>query len=532
MWLHTEIKTLGDIPRHYARTTPHRAALLDSSGPTSFAELDHRSNRVANVLRGIGISSGDRVALLAKNTTRYFEVLFGANKAGAALLPLNWRLAAPEIQEILQDSTPEVLIADREYAELAADIVRSAGLTTRIIDADFAQAGAGELDALMQRASASDPAIEISPWETAILMYTSGTTGKPKGAQLSHQGYLYLRLCENLQHSFGYTGDDLMLTVMPLFHAMGVGLSLQALYNGVPVAVYSMPSPAALIDLIAQDRPTVIPLVPTVIQMLLDDPHNARADYSSVRLVIYAGASIGVELLRRALTEMKCGFMNFYGATETSAGVTFLLPQDHRVDDDTSLKSCGRPLPLVEIKVIDTEGNELPDGQVGEFLIRSPSLITGYFNQPETTAAAFRDGWYHSGDCGYRDAAGLFYIVDRLKDMIVTGGSNVYSTEVEQVVSRLDGVRTCAVVGLPDPKWGEQVVAAVVAEPGANLTEELVIAHCRGLIAGYKVPKQVHFIDALPLTASNKVLKRALREELMNRDSVTSAHPAGGVATQ
>lgn len=517
MWLHREIRTLGDIPRHYARTTPHRPALVDSSGPTTFAELDGRSNRVANVLLASNIRQGARVAFLAKNTTKYFEVLFGANKIGAALLPLNWRLATREIEEILQDAAPDVLIADREYADLAVEVVRSTGLTTRIMGFDSARLVAGELDTLMKSAPVDDPALEVDPWQTAILMYTSGTTGKSKGAQLSHQGYLYLRLCESLQHSFGYTEDDLMLTVMPLFHAMGVGLSLQALYNGVPVAVYSMPSPAELIELIVRDRPTVVPLVPTVIQMLLDEPTSAAAAYSSVRLVIYAGASIGVELLRRALIEMGCDFMNFYGATETSAGVTFLLPQDHRVEDETSLKSCGRPLPLVEIKVADPEGNELPDGQVGEFLIRSPSLITGYFNQPQTTAAAFRDGWYHSGDCGYRDSTGMFYIVDRLKDMIVTGGSNVYSTEVEQAVSSLDGVCTCAVVGLPDPKWGERVVAAVVPEPGIDMTEEQVIAHCRELIAGYKVPKNVYFVKALPLTASNKVLKRALREELVSK---------------
>ncbi|MDT5080284.1 MAG: hypothetical protein QOJ80_4921 [Mycobacterium sp.] len=517
MWLHAEIKTLGDIPRHYARTTPDRTALLDAAGPITFGDLDARSNRVANVLLGLHISDGARVAFLGKNTTRYFEVLFGVNKAGAALLPLNWRLAAPEVEEILLDSTPEVLIADREYMDFAAEVTTRAGLRLRIIGFDSLQRGFAELDLLMGAASDRDPAIEVGPWRTAILMYTSGTTGKPKGAQLSHQGYLYLRLCEHLEPAFGYLADDLMLTVMPLFHAMAVGLSLQALYNGVPVAVYSMPTPAELIELIAHERPTVVPLVPTVIQMLLDDSGAARADYSSVRLVIYAGAPISLSLLKRALNEIACDFLNFYGATETSAGVTFLLPEDHRIDDEGRLKSCGRPLPLIDIKVADPDGKELPHGQVGEFLIRSPSLITAYFNQPETTATTFRGGWYHSGDCGYRDDEGLFYIVDRLKDMIVTGGSNVYSTEVEQAVLRLDGVSTCAVVGLPDDKWGERVVAVIVPKPDAELSEARVIAHCRELIAGYKVPKQVEFATSLPLTASNKVLKRALREELLKK---------------
>jgi acyl-CoA synthetase (AMP-forming)/AMP-acid ligase II len=515
VWLSAEIKTLGDIPRHYARTTPDAMALLDSRGPTTFEELDTRSNRIANMLLGLNIADGARIAFLGKNTTRYFEILFGINKVGAALLPLNWRLAAPEVEEILRESTPEVLIVDREFMDAAVKALAAAGLRVRVIEFDSTQRGSTELDILMEAASDVDPAVEVGPWRTAVLMYTSGTTGKPKGAQLSHQGYLYLRLCEHLEPAFGYAPDDLMLTVMPLFHAMGVGLSLQALYNGVPVAVYSMPRPAQLIELIARDRPTVVPLVPTVIQMLLDDPNAANADYSSVRLIIYAGSSIGLNLLRRALSEMTCDFTSFYGATETSAGVTFLLPDDHRQRNEERLQSCGRPLPLIDIKVTDPNGCELPPGEVGEFLIRSPSLITGYFNQPEATASAFRDGWYRSGDCGYRDSEGLFYLVDRIKDMIVTGGSNVYSTEVEQAVLQLDGVSTCAVVGLPDDKWGEQVVAVVVPEPGADLSEQGIIAHCRALIAGYKVPKQVRFVTSLPLTASNKVLKRALRDDLL-----------------
>ena len=519
MWLYAEIKTLGDIPRHYARTDPDRLALLDSNGHVSFAQLDSQSNQIANALAVLDVGAGDRVAFLAKNTARYFEVLFGVNKLGSSLLPLNWRLAAPEIEEILADAQPRVLIADREYLDLATEIVASMDASIRVIGFDSARIGSGELDTLMGAASTTDPAVDVDPWHTAILMYTSGTTGKPKGAQLSHQGYLYLRLCEHLEPSFGYTAEDLMLTVMPLFHAMGVGLSLQALYNGVPVAVHSMPTPAQLIEIIARERPTVVPLVPTVIQMMLDDPAAADADYSSVRLMVYAGAAIGLSLLKRALTEIDCDFTNFYGSTETSAGVTVLSPGDHRLEDEVRLQSCGRPLPLVEIKVIDPDGGELPAGEVGEFLIRSPSLITGYFNQPEMTAAAFRDGWYHSGDCGYRDGDGLFYIVDRIKDMIVTGGSNVYSTEVEQVVLRLAGVMMCAVVGMPDDIWGERVVAVVVTEPGTGLSDTLVIDHCRQFIAGYKVPKQVVFTDSLPLTASNKVLKRALRESLLSNPS-------------
>ncbi|MCX7069630.1 MAG: long-chain-fatty-acid--CoA ligase [Gammaproteobacteria bacterium] len=519
MWLYSEIKTLGDIPRHYASQTPEKPALIDQTGATSWSALNERSNRIAHALLALGVTSGARVAFLGKNTARYFELLFGVNKAAAALLPLNWRLAVPEMAAIIEDADPIVLVADHEYAETARSIAKASRESCRTIILDNASPERSELDALMREAPATDPVIEINPWQTAILMYTSGTTGKPKGVQLSHQGTLFLRLCEHLETSFRYDADDVMLTVMPLFHAMGTSLSLQALYNGVPVAIYPMPEPGELLRLIARDRPTVLPLVPTVIQMLLNHPEAANADFSSVRVVIYAGSGIAPHTLTRALNEIKCDFIQFYGATETACGITFLRPADHNVRNETRLKSCGSTLPLIEIKVADADGNEVPVGTVGEFLIRSPSLTTGYFRQPEVTAAAFKEGWYRSGDGGYRDAEGYLYIVDRVKDMIVSGGENVYSTEVEQAIHRLPGVQMCAAVGLPDPKWGERVVAVIVKDPTADISPDQVISHCRNLIAGYKIPKQVEFVESLPITSSGKVMKRALREKLLRDES-------------
>lgn len=512
MWHYAEIKTIGDIPRHWAQTRPEHAALVDANGPISWQALESRSNRVAQVLLAMGIQPGQRVAFLGGNSVQYFDLLFGVNKVGAALLPLNWRLAVPELAAIVEDAQPAMLVADQAYAETAAKLKAERGFETLIFNS--AQPGTSELDTRMQAAPNRHPEIDVNPWWTSVLMYTSGTTGKPKGVQMSHQGYLLLRLCEHLETSFRYQDDDVMLTVMPLFHAMGTGLSLQALYNGVTVAVYAMPDPGALLKLIARDRPSILPLVPTVIQMMLDHPDAATADFSPVRVVVYAGSPIGAHLLKRAITELKCDFIQFYGATETGAGVTFLRPADHDLNNEQRLKSCGSPLPLIEIKVADEHGHEVPDGTVGEFLIRSPSLTTGYFNQPETTAAAFRDGWYRSGDGGYRDADGYLYIVDRVKDMIVSGGENVYSTEVEQAVQKLAGVQLCAAIGLPDDKWGERVVVAIMADPAAGLTADRVVSHCRELIAGYKVPKQVEFMAALPMTASGKVMKQALREQL------------------
>jgi len=520
MWLPQEIRTLGDIPRHYARVMPEAPALIDGRGAMSWAELDARSNRVANLLLSLGVQPDDRIAQLGKNSLGYFELLFGANRIDAALLPLNWRLATPEMAAIIEDAEPRLLIADREYADIAALAVAGSGKACRIVIFDSLDASANsEWKTLCAQASDADPSVDVNPWHTSILMYTSGTTGKPKGVQLSHQGQLYLRLCEHLEPSFRYAPNDVMLTVMPLFHAMGISLSLQALYSGVTVAVFAMPDPGELIRLIASIRPTVLPLVPTVIQMLLDHPQAANADYRSVRTVIYAGAGIGQHLLGRALRALSCEFIQFYGATETACGVTFLRPAQHQLDDEAALASCGSTLPQIEIRVMDAEGREVPNGSVGEFWIRSPSLSTGYYRQPELTAVAFKDGWYRSGDAGFRDARGLLTIVDRVKDMIISGGENVYSTEVEQALLKLHGVQLCAAIGLPDPKWGERVVAVIVADPAIGLTAEKVIAHCRERIAGYKLPKQVCFIEALPMTPSGKVMKRALRDQLLDSPS-------------
>lgn len=514
MWLFREIRTLGDLPRHYAKTLPRKAALIDGTGSQTFAELDTQSNRLANAMLAQGLPAETSVAYLGENTARYFEVLFGVNKAGCALLPLNWRLAVAELAMIVEDAGPGVLIADKPYRETAEAACRAAGLDCRIIEIDSTAPGEAELDALMAAASDEDPAVRVDPWQTAILMYTSGTTGKPKGVQMAHQGVLYLRLCEHLEPSFNYDRDDVMLTVMPLFHAMGVGLSLQALYNGGTVAVRPMPEPGELLAIIARERPTVLPLVPTAIQMMLDHPEAGHTDLSCLRLIVYAGSPMGPHLLQRAMDALQCDFIQFYGATETHSGVTFLRPEDHRSGDAERLKSCGSPLPLIDIEVVDAQGKELPVGEVGEFLIRSPSLTTGYYRQPETTAAAFTDGWYRSGDAGYKDAEGYLYLVDRVKDMIISGGENVYSTEVENALQKHADIQGCAAIGLPDEKWGERVVAVVQLREGAAAGEADIITHCRELIAGYKTPKQIIFRDALPMTASGKVMKKELREEL------------------
>lgn len=513
MWLYSQVRSLGDIPRHYARHAPDRVALIGPNRRLTYAELDERSNRVANLLRGEGVQPGDRVAFLGKNSVEHFEIFFGASKAGMTLVPINWRLAPPEIEAILQDATPALLVVDREFEAVATALNGTDG-RWRLIFFDQAEADASELGQAIAAADPDDRAIDVDPWSSASLMYTSGTTGAPKGVQCSHSGYLGLRLIEHLEPGFEYYRDDIMLMVMPLFHAMGSVLSFLALYHGSALVVDHMPEPGELIRMIERERPTVLPFVPTVVQMVVDHPSAARADFSSVRVNLYGGSPIAHEVLVRAIETMGCAFIQLYGGTETGGPVTLLRPDEHQLDCPDILRSCGKPFPLVEIRIADPEGNALASGEVGEVLVKTPGMMTGYYGQPDLTRQAFHDGWYRTGDGGYKDEQGYLYIVDRIKDMIISGGENVYSVEVEQVLMRIEGVIKCAVVGMPDPKWGEAVVAALVVDPAFPISAEDVIRHCRASIASFKVPKRVEFLTALPVTPVGKVRKPILKEQL------------------
>jgi acyl-CoA synthetase (AMP-forming)/AMP-acid ligase II len=514
MWLHYEIRNLSDIPRHYARLSPERPALIDRGGTRSFSQLDKASNRVASALVAEGVAPGAHVGFLGKNSAHYFELLFGAVKAGAALVPLNWRLAAAELAPVIEDAQCPLIFVDREFVDALAELRKLCDHSFKTIVFDSTSAEHGEMSQWLAIGDGRDPQVRIHPSDTALLIYTSGTTGKPKGVQLTHGGLGYMRLCEHMEPALRWSAGDVFLTVMPVFHLVGSGLSIQALYNGATVSLLPALDPGNLLKLIARDRPTICALVPTAIQMVLDHPDAKTADFSSLRLVMYAGSPISSTLLKRALVEMKCKFMQFYGATETSGAATLLRPEQHDLNDEAKLRSCGTPLPHIEIRIVDADGKDVPEGGTGEFWIRSPTLFGGYWKQPEATAAVMRDGWYRTGDAGFRDREGLYYIVDRVKDMIVTGGENVYSAEVEQALAKHRGVRQCAVIGLPDEKWGERVTAVIIPADGARPSAEEIIAHCRGLIAGYKVPKEVRFVEALPMTATGKVLKRAVRAEL------------------
>jgi acyl-CoA synthetase (AMP-forming)/AMP-acid ligase II len=515
MWRHADISTVPDIVRHWAERTPGRAALRFAGREISYAELDGRSSLIARAVVDAGTRPGGHVGFLGRNSPEFFEAWFGATKAGAALAPFNWRCTAAELAELIDDAGPSVVLAAAEFAGTLGRARDAARTAFEIVTFDPARRGGvdggDELARWLDGHDPTDPRVPVGDADTALLAYTSGTTGRPKGVRLPHGAFDHAFRSLAEEPALCWTGDDVLLMVMPNFHLAGSWVSLPALYHGATVAILPMFEPSAMLAAIERERPTVTCLVPAAIQMLLEHPAAPTTDFSALRSMIYAGSPISADTLARALRLFGSAMNQFYGTTETWI-ISLLRPDQHDPDRPHTLTSCGSPMPFVEVRVLDADGHEVPDGEIGEFHIRTPVMFSGYHEQPEATAAVLREGWYRTGDLGRRDADGLLYVVDRVKDMIITGGENVYSVEVERALARHPEVASVAVVGLPDERWGERVAAFVTLLPGASADERELTAHCRELIAGYKVPKSVSIEDALPTTPSGKIQKAVLRD--------------------
>ena len=502
---------LPDTVRHWASAGPQHVAIAEADRAVTYAQLDDASSRIANAILA-GAEVGPHVGFLGKNSAAFWEIWLGAAKACHGLAPLNWRCTVTELAEIVRDAEIVILFAADEFLETAHKV--RAELGGRL---DVVPSGSGFSDWLAAQ-TAGDPLLPLTGNETALLAYTSGTTGIPKGVEITHRAIGAWFEMSRREPAETWSSDDVMLHVMPNFHLAGSFVPLPVLLHGATIAVLPAFEPAALLAAVARHRPTVTCLVPTAIQMLVTDPRAAGCDFSSLRRVLYAGSPIAAETLTRAISVLGCDLVQFYGTTEACL-VTLLRPADHDVARTHLLASCGQPLPLVDVRIVDLDGADVTDGEVGELLVRSPAVFRSYWHRPEETAAVLIDGWYHTGDLGRRDQDGYYYLVDRLKDMIVTGGENVYSVEVERALYQHPAVAAAAVVGEPDEKWGERIVAYVVPAPGHAPAADDLIAHCRRLIAGYKVPKQVVLVPSLPTTPSGKVQKALLR-----------AHQRGGGA--
>lgn len=496
----------------HADTLGERTAFWFEDETWSFAQSLSRANRVAQGLMAEGLEPGARISFIGKNDSRYFDILGGCAISRHVLAPINWRLAPPEIVDLLMDFDIRMTFLTAEMAPLAEVIRRECPGVRRIIGIGTEIEGGPAFDDWL--ADQPDQALATCPEPDDILLqiHTSGTTGRPKGAMLTNRNVMALGAHVDAGDVGEWGHDDISLVPLPLFHSGGTCYALYSIYSGGGTYITREPHPDLIFEACRRQRITKAGFVPAVIQMILNHPDFDRTHFTSLRCVYYGGAPITAALLEQAMDEMGCGFHQLFGMTESSTAGTSLFPEDHDASRPELLKSCGRPQSDTQIRIVDGDRKELPQGETGEIALRTPCIMAGYHNRPEASAEAIVDGWYYTGDMGYLSAEGYLYIRDRLKDMIISGGENIYPAEIEQALAKHPDILESGAIGVPSEKWGEEVKACVTLRPGATLTEAEVIAHCRTLLAGYKCPKSVDFHDALPRNANGKILKRVLRE--------------------
>lgn len=509
------MRTLGDVARYHAEARPDAVAFSFEGRDTTFADFDRHTNQVANALIAAGLSTGDRVAYVGKNSDGYFELLIGAAKAGVVTTPIGWRLAAPEIAYIVADSDAKLVFVGPELIGHVEDV--AAELTHRPVVIAMEPQGAGDnptFEAWRDAQPDTDPRKPIATSDIAIQLYTSGTTGRPKGAMLTHDNLLAMR------REAGKSGlawnqwgpEDVSLVAMPVAHIGGTGWGLVGLLNGAKGVVAREFDPTKVLDYIEKDRISKMFMVPAALQIVVRQPRAREVDYSRLSYILYGAAPIPLDLLRECMEVFGCGFVQQYGMTETTGTVVYLPPEDHDPAGNKRMRAAGLPMPGVELKVIDEAGNSLPPNTVGEVAVRSASTMKGYWKLDEATAKTIdADGWLRTGDAGYLDEDGYLFIHDRVKDMIISGGENIYPAEVESAVYGHPHVAEVAVIGVPDDKWGEAVKAVVAPKPGVTPDPDDIIAFARTRIAHFKAPKSVDFVTALPRNASGKILRRELR---------------------
>lgn len=498
--------TLANLVRGHAKERPHQVAFTHGDRSMTFGSLNERSSRVASALVAAGVGPGDRVAVLMKNSLEYFEVVFGSSKVDAMVVALNWRLAPRELGAILADAQPTVLVADQEQAARLPAEERPQGMRVVVVGDDY--------ERWLAHSSGADPEAPSAPGSVMLVLYSSGTTGLPKGIMLTNQNLSYLEVMA--RELFRMRPEGVHLVVSPLFHIGGIGTGLTLTALGGRTVLLSDATPEQILTTIEQERVTNAFFVPAIIQRLVELTEAHGRDLTSLETIAYGAAPMSESLLRRALKALGCGFVGCYGMTET-AGTVIALPPDEHVSEGPQarlLRSVGKPLPWQSIRVTDlhTKKESMP-GEVGEIWVRSGSTMKGYLNQPAATAQTLvEDGWLRTGDGTYRDEEGYFFLQDRIKDMIISGGENVYPAEVENVLDEHPDVAEVAVIGVPHPTWGETVKALVVLHSGSRAVPEELIEFTRDRMAHYKCPTSVDFVSELPRTATGKVLKKVLRD--------------------
>ena len=506
--------TIAEAARYHGRGRPNQIALTFEGRDTTYADLDRQSNQVANGLIAAGVGVGECAAYLGKNSDRYFEIFFGAGKARAIMAPVGWRLSPAEAAYIIGNCEAKILFVGDECIEQVEAVLQHLPKAPKVVAMQPGAHGLPVYEAWRDAQSDADPERGDKDDDVVLLLYTSGTTGKPKGVMLTNNNLMRSRKQpDKLGWNEWHAGESNFIA-MPIAHIGGTGGGFAGMVNGVRNIIAREFNPLEVLHHIEHDRVGKMFMVPAALQFIVRMPQAREVDYSNLRVVLYGASPIPAALLRECIEVFGCGFCQQYGMTETTGTIVYLLPEDHDPKGNRRMAAAGLPLPGVEIRIIDGEGNVLGPNQTGEISTRSVANMKGYWRNPEATAATVADdGWLRTGDAGYIDEDGYLYIQDRIKDMIITGAENVYPAEVESALHEHPGVAEAAVIGIPDEIWGEAVKAIVVLKPDQQLSEAELIKFARERIAHYKAPKSIEFLgQPLPRSPSGKILRRELRE--------------------
>ncbi|MGQ0280370.1 fatty acid--CoA ligase [Sphingopyxis sp. Q841] len=510
----SSVPTVSSLIARHAQANPDRLALRFEESDLSYAALEREVARTAAALEADGVAMGDRIAYYGKNSAAYFLLLYGAARLGAVMVPIGWRLASAEVEYIVNDTEARLLFVESETAAIGKYVSERAKALRRVISVGGAEDPRAFETFLAGALTPSGSPVE-DPDTVFLQLYTSGTTGKPKGVMLTARNIFAMRMrCKAARIDWDIWGEDeVALIAMPVGHIGGSGYGLMALFHGATGLIVREFTPEIVLETIRNERVSKFFIVPTALQILVRHPEARSTDYSRVRHILYGASPMPLPLLQEAIDVIGAGLVQQYGMTETSGTIVALGAEDHDVRGNERMKSAGKPLPGVEIRILGDEGEVLGANEVGEIATRSDANMAGYWKLPEATGSTVdADGWLRTGDAGYLDPDGYLYICDRVKDMVLTGGENVYPAEVEAVLYAHPQVAEAAVIGVPDEKWGEAVKAIIVAKPDAIIAPEDLIAFTRERLAGFKAPKSIDIVDTLPRNASGKILKKELRE--------------------
>lgn len=489
-----------------ARLYPQTVGLTFEGRKFTFAQMRDRVLKLSQGLLALGVAKGERVAVLSGNHVAFVELYFAVPHVGAVLTTINYRLQPPEVAFILNDCGARVLFVEDRFYQVAEPILKETKVEKVVVIGEK-KGGHEEYEALLASAQSSPAKVPRDAEDVCFQLYTSGTTGRPKGAMTTHKNWIFD--CIGCSLSVGLTNKDRYLIAPPLYHAAAGVATVFSMMSATPIVLMKDFVPDLVPVLIEKEKCTRALLVPVMINFVLQSEEVKKRDLSSLQTIIYGASPIAESVLRAAREALRCDFWQAFGQTESVAVLTTLTPEEH---EGERLKSCGREILFCETKIVDEHDEELPAGEVGEIIARGPMVMQGYYNLPEETEKTLRGGWLHTGDMGCKDEQGYIYIKDRKKDMIISGGENIYPAEVENVLAMHPAVLETAVIGVPDEKWGESVLAVVVKRRGKEVSAEELIEFCRARLAHYKTPRQISFVEQLPRNPSGKVLKTVLRE--------------------